>query len=252
MADDKSKQVQKTNQNGRPTLVLKREHLEKTAEVAETASDFLGQLTTGAQVWNRDTFYWDILNSPSAPMFSRAWLNQVKDFRLYRYNPETDHVFQGNQHTRVTRVKNVLNSIDKAGGTAGNLSNGVEFFLALKDKDAKALAEKSSTMVLESAGETAGMAIAGRCAKISARRFNPSAAVIAGATCYVGLSKLGAEVGKYTGEKVGQSEQAIKGAASVITALEKLDKQEQGAEEKRKQREIKKEPMREWQIQSSD
>ena len=252
MADDKSKQVQKTNQNGRPTLVLKREHLEKTAELAETTSDWLGHLTSGAQVWRADTFSWGILNSPSAPMFSRAWLNQVKRFRLYNYNPETGRVFQGNRYTQVTNVGKALGQVDKLGGAFSNFNSATEIALAYKDKDSKVFAEKSTTLILSTAAETADAKVVGKCIDVAARRLDPKRMAVAGAACLAAWKYGASKASEWTGKQVSETDEGVKVATAFMKAIDNMDEQDKAAEEKRKQREIKKEPMREWQIQSSD
>lgn len=252
MADDKSKQVQKTNQNGRPTLVLKREHLEKTAELAETTSDWLGHLTSGAQVWRADTFSWGILNSPSAPMFSRAWLNQVKRFRLYNYNPETGRVFQGNRYTQVTNIGKALEETDKKLGVAGNAIAITEIALASHKKDAKTVAEKSTTLILTTAAETADAKVVGKCIDIAARRLDPKRMAVAGAACLAAWKYGASKASEWTGKQVSETDEGVKVATAFMKAIDNMDEQDKAAEEKRKQREIKKEPMREWQIQSSD
>ncbi|TCM69246.1 hypothetical protein EC844_103193 [Acinetobacter calcoaceticus] len=249
---DKKDQIQKINQNGRPTLVISKEEIEKAANAGGLTSDWLGYLTTGTMIINKNTFSWGLLHSNTAPAFSAARFKEIFKFKMYAYNPSTASVFQGNRHTRVTKVSKVTGQIDKVAGKIGVLSDGAELVLAVKNKDAPALANKSSTMVLSRAGETAGVAIAGVCTKFAAKQLAPKRMAIAGAACFAAFNYGGSEAGEWAGGKVGETKGAINAANSFLVAIDNMDKLDQAAEEKRKQAEIKKDPMSQWQISSSD
>ncbi|MEQ1324184.1 hypothetical protein [Acinetobacter soli] len=90
---------------------------------------------------------------------------------MYSHNPETNRVFQGNQHTGVTNIGKVADKVDKVGGMLGNVvGDAAEIVVAIKQKDEKALASKFSTMILSKGGETAGLAIAGKCTKFAVKK----------------------------------------------------------------------------------
>lgn len=252
MADDKSKQVQKTNQNGRPTLVLKTEHLEKTAELAETTSDLLGHTTAGTNVFNDHNINWGIFHSNTTPLISLERLKQIKNIRISRSNPETTHVSNSNSHSRGTSIRSINNAADDVASKLSKVNTAIEGLVAVKEKDAKALAKTSSVVMVSTAGDMVGAKVVGKCIELAARKIEPKRMAIAGAACIAAWQYGISDSIEQMGEKLGEKKQSVNTAAAIINAIDKLDQQEKVAEEKRRQREIEKEPMREWQIQSSD
>jgi len=252
MADDKKTQTQKINQNGRPVLVVSNEDIKSAASAAENTADWLGYLTTGAKVVDKNNFFWGLFHSTSTPPFSMERLKEIAKFKMYRYNYETNHVFQGNQHRQVSSVKKVIEKVDNAGGLLSIGSDLGELAIAAREKDAEAFAKKTSSMVISKGVDTAGVAIAGKCTRFATSRVDPKRMAIAGAACYAAWYYGTSNVGDWAGDQVGETDTARKTAAAVIDAIDVVDQQEQAAEEKRKQQEAKKEPMSIWHLKSSD
>ncbi len=260
MADEQ----QKTNTNGRPILVLKKEYLESVANNSSTASDLLGYVKDAGDVVKAEdfNFRWGLVHHKGAPIFSKERWGKVTNFKMYTRNSETGRIFTGNQHTKVVNTKKVLNNLDKIGSGLGNLGDGTELLIAVAEKDSKALASKTSTLVLskvgEAAGERVGVAVAGKCVNFAATKIDPRKIAIAGgicATATIALKHSGDFLGNKVGEQVGGSDIAIKTAQSALAVLDAIDitdKMDKQAEEKRRQREKAKDPMVEFQINSSD
>lgn len=252
MAEDKKQQTQKTNQNGRPVLVLSHETLKTAASAGQTTADWIGELTTGTKIIEKNNFHWGLLHSTTTPAISKERLKEILKFKMYEYNPETGKVFQGNQQIQVSNIKKVTEKIDKVIGPL-ELGNDLgELAISAQEKDAKAVAQKASTMVISKAEETLGVAIAGKCSKFAATRVDPKRMVIAGATCYMAWHYSTGDVSSLAGDKVGATDPAINTAAAMINAMEVVDKQEQAAEKKRKEKEAIKDPMSIWHITGSD
>ena len=202
MADEQ----QKTNTNGRPILVLKKEYLESVANNSSTASDLLGYVKDAGDVVKAEdfNFRWGLVHHKGAPIFSKERWGKVTNFKMYTRNSETGRIFTGNQHTKVVNTKKVLNNIDKVGSTLGNLGDGGEILLAVTERDSKALATKTSTLVLskvgEASGERAAVHIAGKCTKIAAKRLDPRKIAIAGVACSIAAGT----VLKYGNKELGK------------------------------------------------
>ena len=171
---------------------------------------------------------------------------------MYSHNPETNRVFQGNQHTSVTNIGKVGDKVDKVGGMLGNVGDAAEIVVAIKQKDEKALASKFSTMILSKGGETAGLAIAGKCTKFAVKKWDPKRVAIAGTACYIAFNYGGKYAGAALGTTIGETSPVVEVAKSVIKAIDIMDAQDKAAEEKRKAIETKKDPMLEWHVISTN
>ncbi|MDC4635232.1 hypothetical protein OHV71_18840 [Acinetobacter baumannii] len=253
MANEQKDLQQKVNQNGRPVSVFTREHLETASNVAAKTSDVLGYLKDGTSVVDNYNFRWGLIHSKNTPLFSKERLEKAKDFRFYKEN------FKGNQYTKVFDTKKFGTKIDKLGSKAGNFADGVELTLAIVDRNPEALATKSSTLVLskagEKTGEVAGLAAAGKCAKVTIKRLDPRKATVVGLTCAgaaIGLKYGLKESGDYLGGKVGKTNTAIQTAQGVLDAIDMVDELETKAAEREKQEAIKRDPMLEWHIVGAD
>ncbi|RSP92901.1 hypothetical protein EA716_14030 [Acinetobacter baumannii] len=253
MANEQKDLQQKVNQNGRPVSVFTREHLETASNVAAKTSDVLGYLKDGTSVVDNYNFRWGLIHSKNTPLFSKERLEKAKDFRFYKEN------FKGNQYTKVFDTKKFGTKIDKLGSKAGNFADGVELTLAIVDRNPEALATKSSTLVLskagEKTGEVAGLAAAGKCAKVAIKRLDPRKATVVGLTCAgaaIGLKYGLKESGDYLGGKVGKTNTAIQTAQGVLDAIDMVDELETKAAEREKQEAIKRDPMLEWHIVGAD
>ncbi|WP_288390002.1 hypothetical protein [uncultured Acinetobacter sp.] len=249
MADESKKDQQMKNQNGRSVLVISAEDIKEAASASQNASDWLGYLTTGTKVVEKNNFSWGILHSKNTPGFN---IENLKKIKMYSHNPETNRVFQGNQHTSVTNIGKVADKVDKVGGMLGNVGDAAEIVVAIKQKDEKALASKSSTMILSKGGETAGLAIAGKCTKFAVKKLDPKRVAIAGTACYIAFNYGGKYAGAALGTTVGETSSVVEVAKSVIKAIDIMDAQDKAAEEKRKAIETKKDPMLEWHVISAD
>jgi hypothetical protein len=259
MANEQKNLQQKVNQNGKPVLVFTREHLETAGNVAAKTSDVLGYLKDGTSVVDNYNFRWGLIHSKNTPLFSKKRLEKAKEFRFYKENPQTGQIFKGNQHTKVFNTKKFGTKIDKLGSKTGNFADGVELTLAIVDKNPEALATKSSTLILskagEKTGEVAGLAAAGKCAKVAIKRLDPRKATVVGLTCAgaaIGLKYGLKESGDYLGETVGKTNTAIETAQGVLNAVDILDQVETKAAEREKQEAIKRDPMLEWHIVGAD
>ena len=258
MADNE----QKTNKNGRPVLVFRKEHLEQASQYGQTASDWVGYVKDTGDVFKAENFNfkWGIIHSKNAPMLSRERFKKVTEIKMYSRNSETGRIFTGNPHTKVFNTKKVLNNVDKVGSTLGNLGDGGEILLAVTERDSKALATKTSTLVLskvgEASGERAAVHVAGKCTKIAAKRLDPRKIAIAGVACSIAAGTVlkygNKELGNKLGEKVGDSNVAIQVSQGLLNGLDAVNKMEDQAEERRKQKAINNDPMLEWQIEASD
>ncbi|EPF70577.1 hypothetical protein GCM10025882_23840 [Acinetobacter gyllenbergii] len=249
MVDESKKDQQMKNQNGRSVLVISAEDVKDAASASQTASDWLGYLTTGTKVVEKNNFAWGVLHSKNSPGFS---LENLKKIKMYSHNPETNRVFQGNKHTKVTNIGKVAGKVDKVGGILGNVGDAAEIVVAIKQKDAKALASKSSTMILSKSGETAGLAAAGKCTKFAVKKLDPKRVAIAGTACYIAFNYGGKYVGDKVGTAVGETGPAVEVAKGIIKAIDIMDEQDKAAEEKRKAIETKKDPMLEWHVIGAD
>lgn len=252
MAEDKKQQIQKTNQNGRPVLVLSHETLKTAASVGQTTTEWMGRLTIGTKIIEQNNFHWGLLHSTTTPAISKERLKEILKFKMYEYNPETGKVFQGNQHTQVSNVKKVIEKVDKSVTRISSLSTGVEIGVAISTKDAQALAKKTTAMIVSTSSDTASIAVAGKCSKFAAKRLDPKRIVIAGAACYMALHYAKEKGSGWVGDKVGATDPAINTAAALIEAIDIVDKQEQTAEKKRKEKEAIKDPMSIWHITGAD
>lgn len=141
----------------------------------------------------------------------------------------------------------------------GIAPDGVELTLAIVDRNPEALATKSSTLVLskagEKTGEIAGLAAAGKCAKVAIKRLDPRKATVVGLTCAgaaISLKYWLKDKGDELGNTVGKTKTAIETAQGVLDAVDILDQVETKAAEKAKQEAIKREPMLEWHIIGAD
>jgi len=250
MANEQKDLQQKVNQNGRPVSVFTREHLETAANVASESSDILGY---GTSIVDNYNFRWGLIHSKNTPLFSKERLEKAKEFRFYKEN------FKGNQYTKVFDTKKFGTKIDKLGSKAGNFADGVELTLAIVDRNPEALATKSSTLVLskagEKTGEIAGLAAAGKCARVAIKRLDPRKATVVGLTCAgaaISLKYWLKDKGDELGNTVGKTKTAIETAQGVLDAVDILDQVETKAAEKAKQEAIKREPMLEWHIVGAD
>ena len=252
MAEDKKQQTQKINQNGRPVLVLSHETFKTAASVGQTTTDWIGELTTGTKIIEQNNFHWGLLHSTTTPAISKERLKEILKFKMYEYNPETGKVFQGNQNRQVSNIKKVTEKIDKVTGPLGGVSDFGELAVALAEKDAKAVAQKASTMVISKAEETLGVAIAGKCSKFAATRVDPKRMVVVGAACYMAWHYSTGDMSNLVANKVGATDPAINTAAAMIKAIDIVDTREQTAEKKRKEKEAIKDPMSIWHITGSD
>lgn len=250
MAEVKS--VQKTNRNGRGVLVIDHEKGKKAAALGSNVGDQIGYLVTGVKVFEKNNFHWGLLDSKTVPTFSKKTLENILKFKMYEYDYDTKRVFQGNQHVNVSRVSDVVTKLDHLASTASLVSDGIEIAIAIEEKDASALAKSSSKIALSRVGERAGIAAAGVCTKAVLKTLKPHKIALAGAACYGALTILGSEAGEKVGEKVGATSTAKKAAELLINVLENTNKQDEIMEEKRKQKEIEKDPMSEWHIINSD
>lgn len=253
MANEQKDLQQKVNQNGRPVSVFTREHLETAANVASESSDILGYLKDGTSIVDNYNFRWGLIHSKNTPLFSKERLEKAKEFRFYKEN------FKGNQYTKVFDTKKFGTKIDKLGSKAGNFADGVELTLAIVDRNPEALATKSSTLVLskagEKTGEIAGLAAAGKCAKVAIKRLDPRKATVVGLTCAgaaISLKYWLKDKGDELGNTVGKTKTAIETAQGVLDAVDILDQVETKAAEKARQEAIKREPMLEWHIIGAD
>ncbi|WP_049082729.1 hypothetical protein [Acinetobacter nosocomialis] len=253
MANEQKDLQQKVNQNGRPVSVFTREHLETAGNVAAKTSDVLGYLKDGTSLVDNYNFRWGLIHSKNTPLFSKERLEKAKEFRFYKEN------FKGNQYTKVFDTKKFGTKIDKLGSKAGNFADGVELTLAIVDRNPEALATKSSTLVLskagEKTGEIAGLAAAGKCAKVAIKRLDPTKATVVGLTCAgaaISLKYWLKDKGDELGNTVGKTKTAIETAQGVLDAVDILDQVETKAAEKAKQEAIKREPMLEWHIIGAD
>ncbi len=252
MAEDKKQQTQKTNQNGRPVLVLSHETLKTAASAGQTTTEWMGRLTIGTKIIEQNNFHWGLLHSTTTPAISKERLKEILKFKMYEYNPETGKVFQGNQHTQVSNVKKAIRKVDKTVGNVGTISNAAEVLVAISTKDAEALAKKTTAMIVSTSSDTASIAVAGKCSKFAAKRLDPKRIVIAGAACYMALHYVKEKGSGWVGDKVGGTDPAINMAAALIEAIDIEDKREQAAEEKRKQKEAITDPMSIWHITGAD
>ncbi|GLG85339.1 hypothetical protein [Acinetobacter calcoaceticus] len=259
MANEQKDLQQKVNQNGRPVSVFTREHLETAANVASESSDILGYLKDGTSVVDNYNFRWGLIHSKNTPLFSKERLEKAREFRFYKENPQTGRIFKGNQHTKVFDTKKFGTKIDKLGSKAGNFGDGVELALAIVDRNPEALATKSSTLVLskagEKTGEVAGLAAAGKCAKVAIKRLDPRKATVVGLTCAgaaIGVKYWLKDKGDELGNTVGKTKTAIEAAQGVLDAVDILDQVETKAAEGERQEAIKKDPMVEWHIVGAD
>jgi len=257
MADEE----QKTNKNGRPILVLSKENLGAVAQNSQTASDWLGYVKDAGDVFKAENFNfkWGLIHSKNPPILSKERWKKVTDFKMYSRNPENGRIFSGNPHTKVFNTKKALNSVDKLGSTLGNLGDATELLLAVSERDSKALASKTSTLVLskvgETSGETVGVAVAGKCVKFAAEKIDPRRIAIAGGICAIAAGTLkygGKTLGDKLGGKLGETDTAVKTADAVLKSIDVLDKMDDEAEKRRRQREIEKDPMLEWHLTSAD
>lgn len=253
MANEQKDLQQKVNQNGRPVSVFTREHLETAGNVAAKTSDVLGYLKDGTSVVDNYNFRWGLIHSKNTPLFSKERLEKAKEFRFYKEN------FRGNQYTKVFNTKKFGTKIDKLGSKAGNFGDGVELTLAIVDRNPEALATKSSTLVLskagEKTGEVAGLAAAGKCAKVAIKRLDPRKATVVGLTCAgaaIGVKYWLKGKGEELGNTVGKTNTAIQTAQGVLDAIDMVDELETKAAEKEKQEAIKRDPMLEWHIVGAD
>lgn len=256
MADES----QKVNKNGRPTLVLKREHLDNVVSGVSTASDWAGYVKDTADVMKAQNYNirWGALHSKNVPLLSKERLKKATEFKVYS-RKSSGHIFNGNQHTSVLNTKKAVEKIDKIGTKGGMVSDGAEIILAIHDEDAEKLAEQTSKLVLSKAGEKAGetlaLGVVGRCSQNAVRSLDPRQVGVGLALCGIaGLSvKYGMEsAGENAGEEIGKRGEVIKAAEIYINAQKKLNENAGEAEKKRRDREIEKDPMLEWQIKYSD
>ena len=256
MADES----QKVNKNGRPTLVLKREHLDNVVSGVSTASDWAGYVKDTADVMKAENnnIRWGALHSKNVPLFSKERLKKAKEFKVYSRKP-SGRIFNGNQHTTVLNTKKAVEKIDKIGSKGGNAADGAEIILAIQDKDAKKLAEKTSQVVLSKVGEKAGEHLAakvvGRCTESAVKSLDPRKIGVGVTLCGIaGLSiKYGLEsAGEKAGEKIGKRGEIIKTAEMYIEVDDKMRKNAAEAEQRRRAREIQEDPMSEYNLKYSD
>ncbi|MDI3377592.1 hypothetical protein [Acinetobacter sp. V89_7] len=259
MTSENKDSQQKVNQNGRPVLVFTRENLEITSDAAAKTSDILGYLKDGTSVIDDYNFRWGLVHSRNTPILSKERLSKMRDFRFYKENPETGRIFKGNQHTKVFDTKKFGSKIDKLGSKAGNFADGVEITLAVVDRNPEEFATKSSTLILskagEKTGEIAGLAVAGKCARVAIKRLDPKKASVVGLTCAgasIALKYMSKEIGDQLGQTVGKTNSAKQVAQGVFDALDILDKNEEKLADKKNQETLKINPMLEWHIVGAD
>lgn len=171
---------------------------------------------------------------------------------MYVRDSRTNRVFQGNQHKGVTNVGTVTKRINKVASILGNSSDFIEVGIALNRGDEKALATKSSTVVISMGTEGAGLAIARKCAKIAGKKVDPKKVAIAGAACYVASHYASNEISEKVGNKIGETKKAQEVASGVLKGIDIMEDQDRKAEGKRIAEEIKKDPMRQWHIIGAD
>lgn len=251
---------QKINKNGRPTLVLKREYLDNTVSGISTASDWAGYVKDAADVIKAENYNirWGVLHSKNIPLFSKERLKKAKEFRMYSRKP-SGQIFNGNQYTNVLNTKKAVDKIDKIGTRGGMVADGAEIILAIEDKDAKKLAEKSSQIVLSKVGEKSGEALAarvvGRCTQSAIKSLDPKKIGVGVTICGIaGLSiKYGLEsAGEKAGEEIGKRGEIIKAAEMYIEVDNRMKENAAKAEQRRRAREIKEDPMLEFHLIYAD
>ena len=252
MADEKKQSEQKRNQNGKSVLVISDKSLEDAAKVSDSTATTLGYLTAGTKVIDKNNFSWDLFHSKNPPSWGIERLKTAKNIKMYVHNSETNRVFQGNQHRGITNVGSVTKRVDKVAGILGNSSNFIEVGLAVNRGDEKALATKSSTMVISTGTERASLAKAGKCAKFAGKKVDPKKVAIAGAACYVASHYAADEMSEKAGNRIGETEKVQEVASGVLKGIDIMEEQDRKAEGKRIAEAEKKDPMLRWHIVGAD
>lgn len=261
MANEKPQDKQKVNQNGRSVYVIS-PTIKAASSEAQTASTYIGVLTNSTKLIEKNNFSWGLLHSKNTPPISFERLKKITNGGMHYYKPENkgNKVFRGNGSTTVSNVGKVASKIDKVGAMLGNAGDASEIAILVAEKDTKGLVVKASSMAGYKSGQKGGLALAGKvCPKLA--KGSPQSAALIGATCIGAMFYAGNKVGDYAGKAVGNSKAGVMLAESdaaigvvygLVEAAEIIDAREKAADEKRRQEEIKKDPMLEWHILGAD
>jgi len=228
---------QKTNINGRPTLVLRSAGME-AAKDGQNMSTYTSTIANSTRVFSGSNFSWDILNEKKnktvQPIIT---LNNVKNFKLYQPNPETKRVFQGNQYTSVMKADDITTKMTKVTGVVGDVSNAAEVALLLSQGQNRDAAKKLGNIGGGKVGEGAAIKLAGRLCPKLAKGADARKTIIIGGSCYGLIYYHGYTKGDALGGEL--TEQLIK-------ATEAIDKRDEKSKEIHRRQQLERDPMLEW------